>query len=281
MADPNPYPPARGDEAELFRQFNADLMRSINGAVFVSTPSTIEDACAFAWAEFLKYQPSREINWKGWLFRTAQREAWRIERSWRDPDNHLMRNGDDVECRDPRGSVVESIEIRHDVEEALQIIAQLEPRLQRVALLRAFKYGYEQIAEVTGDSLTRVHHLATRADGAISEMLMQRRNERAALPPRAARLWELEQDPPEWLLAKIGPLPKALRKVAGRPLQQRQWRRAAIALDDYRQLTGAEGFEAMTTEPPANPALKAPHAKAVQAMSELLALRNRELAREP
>src|SRR3954453_4939606 len=147
MADPDQIPPARGDEADLFREFHAELMRCIDGAVYTSTPNTIEDACAFAWMEFLKYQPPREINWKGWLFRTAQREAWRIERAWRDPDNRYIRGGDDVECRDERGSVVEYVEVRHDVDDALQIIAQLPPRLQRIALLRAFGYSYAQISE--------------------------------------------------------------------------------------------------------------------------------------
>src|SRR3954470_17432152 len=195
MADPNQFPPARGDEAELFRQFNADLMRVVTGAVWVTTPNTIEDACAFAWAEFLKFQPSREINWQGWLFRTAQREAWRIERAYRDADNHIVRRSDDGDCRDEHGSVVDAIEIRHDVEEALQIIAQLEPRLQRIALMRAFKYSPEEIAEATGHSPTRLHHLSVAADAAINDLLVKRRNQIGELSPRAARLWELEQDP--------------------------------------------------------------------------------------
>ena len=47
-------------------------------AVGPSTPQLIEDACSFAWAKFLQCQPDRNENWKGWLFRTAQREAWRL-----------------------------------------------------------------------------------------------------------------------------------------------------------------------------------------------------------
>src|ERR1700710_2009220 len=70
----------RGDEAELFRTYNDELMRTVSGAVRDSTPQVVEDACAFAWAKFLECQPDRERNWKGWLFRTAQRQAWRLER---------------------------------------------------------------------------------------------------------------------------------------------------------------------------------------------------------
>jgi hypothetical protein len=146
-------------------------------------------------------------------------------------------------------------------------------------LLRAFGYSSAQIVEMTGDSPTRVHHLTVRADEAIDELVLQRRSERGEMAPRAARLWELEHDPPDWLVAKIGPLPKSSRKVGGRSLQRRQWRRAAMALDDYRAITGAEGFEAMTTNAPTNPALTAPHAKAMRAISELVELRDRERSR--
>src|SRR3954452_21783792 len=80
MADHDSRPPARGDEAELFRAYNHELLRSVAGSVHVSTPQVIEDACAFAWAKFLECQPDRDRNWKGWLFRTAQRQAWHLAR---------------------------------------------------------------------------------------------------------------------------------------------------------------------------------------------------------
>src|SRR3954454_8855850 len=79
MAESRHLPPARGDEDELFRAYNHDLMRSIATAVHVSAEQTVEDACAFAWAKFLETQPDRGRNWKGWLFRTAQRQAWLLE----------------------------------------------------------------------------------------------------------------------------------------------------------------------------------------------------------
>ena len=44
-----------------------------------ATRETVEDACGHAWVEFFKYQPDRERGrWRGWLFRVAQREAWRL-----------------------------------------------------------------------------------------------------------------------------------------------------------------------------------------------------------
>jgi DNA-directed RNA polymerase specialized sigma24 family protein len=80
MADHDSRPPARGDEAELFRAFNHELVRSLARSVRVSSPQVIEDACAFAWAQFMERQPERDRNWRGWLFRVAQRESWRLDR---------------------------------------------------------------------------------------------------------------------------------------------------------------------------------------------------------
>jgi len=54
MADQTPFPPARGDEAALFRDYNAELTRTVAGAVTTSTPQVIEDAVASAWTRFLQ-----------------------------------------------------------------------------------------------------------------------------------------------------------------------------------------------------------------------------------
>jgi DNA-directed RNA polymerase specialized sigma24 family protein len=80
MADPDSRPPARGDEAELCRAYNDELLQTVARSVRASSPQTIEDACAFAWAKFMENQPDRDRNWRGWLFRVAQFESWRLER---------------------------------------------------------------------------------------------------------------------------------------------------------------------------------------------------------
>jgi hypothetical protein len=67
----------RGDEPELFLEFNHELIRKVRSAVRAD-PADIEDACSFAWVQFFRYQPYRDREWRGWLFRTAQREAWRL-----------------------------------------------------------------------------------------------------------------------------------------------------------------------------------------------------------
>src|SRR5262245_25060988 len=80
MADQDSRPAAHGDEAELFRSFNDELTRTLARSTRTSSPQVIEDACAFAWARFMEFQPDRERNWQGWLFRVAQYESWRLER---------------------------------------------------------------------------------------------------------------------------------------------------------------------------------------------------------
>jgi DNA-directed RNA polymerase specialized sigma24 family protein len=276
MADSDAFPPARGDEGDLFREFNDELLRHINSAVFDTTPQTIEDACAFAWAEFLRRQPSRDANWRGWLFRVAQREAWRIERGRLDANKHEMQPLHHVDQASDAIGVLDEIEIRNDVTEALTIVSKLRPRLRRVALLRALGHSYGQIGELTGDSATRVHALVAQASQQVDEIRAEREHSRREFPPRAERLWELENNPPDWLVDKIGRPVKPSRKFSGRTQQRRQWRRAALALDDYRRAAGAEGFEVMTTDPPANPSLRPVHASAVKATSEFHALRREE-----
>jgi len=76
MADD--YKPQQGDEAELFALYNDELMRRVRGAVRTS-PETVEDACSIAWAQFLRHQPDRKRDWRAWLFKTAQREAWALD----------------------------------------------------------------------------------------------------------------------------------------------------------------------------------------------------------
>src|SRR4051794_33272717 len=115
MADSDSRPPARGDEGELFRAFNAELMCSVANAVHASNAQNIEDACAFAWAQFLEHQPDRERNWRGWLFRTAQRQAWLLEGQPR----HLslrMTETSPVPHTYEAPSRIDDIQIRDDVE---------------------------------------------------------------------------------------------------------------------------------------------------------------------
>ena len=66
-------PPALlGDEADLFREFNARLVRSVQRRT--NAPREMVDD---AWQQFLQHQPDRDRNWRAWLLVTAERETWR------------------------------------------------------------------------------------------------------------------------------------------------------------------------------------------------------------
>jgi DNA-directed RNA polymerase specialized sigma24 family protein len=129
MATNDPRPGARGDEAELFRAFNDQLMKTVSGSVFNCTPQTVEDACAFAWAQFLEHQPDRTRNWRGWLFRTAERQAWLLERQAR--ENMPLRS---FEWEDLRATIQgiseDTLEIQQDVADALSIIGPMSSGLR-------------------------------------------------------------------------------------------------------------------------------------------------------
>src|SRR5262245_55270545 len=135
MADGDPRPLARGDEAELFESFNHELTRSLARTLYRSNQHVIEDACAFAWPQFMEHQPDRDLNWRGWLFRTAQREAWRLQRQI----------GTSIPIRDVEyeaGSHVpvdprDHYAIRDGVEDAFAVLEHLTPRLQQISMLRA------------------------------------------------------------------------------------------------------------------------------------------------
>jgi DNA-directed RNA polymerase specialized sigma24 family protein len=75
--------PQRGDEGELFAEFNDSLMRAVQRRVRTSRDN-VEDACAIAWSTFLRRQPDRNRNWRGWLVTVAVREAIRLDRRDRD-----------------------------------------------------------------------------------------------------------------------------------------------------------------------------------------------------
>lgn len=233
MADRERFP-LRGDEAELFRSFNPELIRLVRGSVRESD-EIVEDACAFAWTQFLEWQPDRERNWRGWLFRVAQRQAWSLSRE-RATTVHFSGPGEDGPRRGVRepADLRDLLEIRQDLNEAVALLKRLPPRLKRTAFLRAVDLRYDEIGEITGDSATRVGQLIAAANSRLLETRAERNREGRPAAPRAQRLAELERTPPSWLTSRIGAAPTLDRKV-GRATQLLEWRRAALAIDDYRR----------------------------------------------
>jgi DNA-directed RNA polymerase specialized sigma24 family protein len=261
MADWDSAPLARGDEAELFFAFNRELSRHVKRAVAHTSEQTIEDACAFAWAQLLSKQPDRDGEWRGWLFRVAQREAWKTERG-------LLREW-------PRGEApgltdyakrfggMDEAEMVEDLIEVVAVLAELPPRMRTVVVLRALGHSRAEIVEMTGDTPVTVSHLLTRGRYRLERVVAARNvGIERARAPRAERLKSLEHHPPAWLISRIGSPPTVSVKAGG-ATAQREWRRAALALDDHRALVGEASMDA----PPENAALRQSFAKAFRSVA--------------
>jgi DNA-directed RNA polymerase specialized sigma24 family protein len=204
----------------LFRAFNDDLTRVVTAAVRHVPHQTIEDACSFAWAQFLVHQPSRDRNWRSWLIRTAEREAWLLHR--REGRADLRAFDGDVQMSRTDVSVPDAVQFKDDVDEALSLIKQLQPRLQRIAMMRGLGWRYSDISEVTGDSIARIGQLASIANQEIADRRLARLNASGVASPRVARLSELESHPPVWLTRRLVAFPavsggrRAIPRRAGR-----------------------------------------------------------------
>jgi RNA polymerase sigma factor (sigma-70 family) len=234
MADE--HKPQQGDEADLFRSYNDVLMRRVRSAVRTS-PETVEDACAIAWAQFIRYQPDRNRAWRAWLFTTAERAAWVLDAQRREMDSINAEPGDLASAPEPADRHDQFAE-RDDLEAAIDVLEQLPPRLRRIAFLKATGHRYEDIGEITGDSRTRVSQLVRRANDHIQAALEELDVAVKEPPPRAKRLRELEEAPPQWLVREIGRPPRGFKRQNAFATRLLSWRRAALAIEDFRQLTG-------------------------------------------
>jgi RNA polymerase sigma factor (sigma-70 family) len=229
------HKPQQGDEAELFALYNDQLMQRLTRAVNTS-PDIIEDACSIAWAQFLRHQPDRNREWRAWLFKTAQREAWVLDRTRREMRTFEDDSDDGSWVPEPTDRR-DAFRERDELEAAVDVLAQLPPRLRRIAFLRATGHRYSEIQEITGVSRTRVFHLIRRANDHIRAALDELEPAQVAMPPRAKRLRELESSPPDWLTRTIGRPPRGRGGRQSHATRLLDWRRAALAIEDYRQLT--------------------------------------------
>jgi RNA polymerase sigma factor (sigma-70 family) len=228
-SDTTSWPPLRGDEAELFHAYQPILSEAVSGYVRTAE-ANVDDACAYAWSQFMRYQPDRDANWRGWLFRVAQREALRLQKQ---QERELPTAGDALpqalgEVVDPHDRAKEHAQLR----DAIDLLGRLKPRLREVTLLNAIGMKFHEIADAKGISQTRVDQLRRRAQVELYAAAAEQRSERGHDAPRAARLAQLERDTPDWLLEKIGRPPRGRKHPVANLLA---WRRAAVALDDLRQ----------------------------------------------
>jgi DNA-directed RNA polymerase specialized sigma24 family protein len=223
--------PLRGDEAELFRDFKSHV-RTARAVADEAPRAIVDDACGFAWQQFMGHQPERDRNWRGWMITTAEREVWRLREI---EASHLsLTVGEESAVWDVPDRR-DQLAIRTRLREALGALAEVPARRRDVKALQTTGFSYEEICELRGLTYTRVNRMIAEANAVLREE--QGREQAAArrrASPRAERLRELETTPPRWLRSAIGRLPA----LTGDPSAVLAWRRAAIAIDDYRRVHG-------------------------------------------
>jgi RNA polymerase sigma factor (sigma-70 family) len=129
----SPQAGCHGDEAELYARYAPKLGRIVARMVRTSN-ANVEDACAHAWLQMLRYQPARE-RLLGWLVLTGTREAVRL-------DHRARREDELIDARASRRAVTLSIEGRLDVLAAREAIAAAGLRQREAEILAAHVAGY-------------------------------------------------------------------------------------------------------------------------------------------
>lgn len=137
----------------LHEQHNPQLHRNVAAAVR-SDPQTIQDACAFAWLQLFTHESVR-LNTPdvcGWLFRVAQREAWRLD--------HQSRSSNQLPAAAAAGTTDEE---RQDLADAVALVKGLPERQARILLLHVAGFTYQEISQRTGDTVRTVERQLGRA----------------------------------------------------------------------------------------------------------------------
>jgi hypothetical protein len=208
----------RGDGADLYLEHNHEH-RGRRGARLDPVPALPAGS------------PAR---WKGWLFRTAQREAWRLN-AVRRRDVRIVsdigerRPGEAREPADPRNGIEDRVEFLAAMDE----VKRLPKRMRQVVVVRSQVARHKDVADILGISTGRVGYLLATVGNTLRQLDEQRaERERPVASPRAARLRELEEHTPGWLIEAIGRLPTRGKNASATVLA---WRRAALAIDDYRR----------------------------------------------
>ena len=166
---------ARGDEAALFEEHHARLIRAVGRAV-QAPAALVEDACGWAWEQLVRTQPERTPQLFGWLKTVAIHEAYRLSKLQR-------REGaleEVVHLNDHDGSNAGGWEHvipgRTDLDahlrakEALATLASLPERQRRYLTLLVGGHRYNEIVETTGATYTNVNKHLTKARASVRAM---------------------------------------------------------------------------------------------------------------
>ena len=265
---PTGEPPVRfqGDEADLYLAYNHVMVKNLYAHTWGVRHEDVEDAAAFAWVQFFRYQPDRDRQWEGWLYRTAQRELWKLNAT-RNSELSIVASPKELgirsakEVADPRDRLNERV----DFLAAMDEVKRLPKRVRQAVVVRSQVSRQSDVAEIPGLHASRVSYLLASVAPTLHEMAEKRAvRDRPVASPRAARLRELEE--PDWILESIGRLPIRGKNASASVLA---WRRAALAIDDYRHDHGWNSeIDGMGPEPTADLPARRAYERAERAIAQ-------------
>ena len=155
MASPQPPITLHGDEAAIFAAHHDRLLRALRRRV-IAPDALIEDAVSITWLKFMRRQPERSAVLFGWLLTVAEREAWRLcARSQRTLAIDDLVCGEIPSVAGPE----DAVEARCRIELAAGAMTQ---RQCRIVGLQAAGFRYDEIAELTGDTIRTVERQILR-----------------------------------------------------------------------------------------------------------------------
>jgi RNA polymerase sigma factor (sigma-70 family) len=222
--------PQQGDEHELFVKYSERLRRATKLAIR-TTPEIVDDACAFAWMKLVSNQPDRETVF-AWLRTVARNRALELDRLARAPRELSldMHNRADYLAPASRGRV----EVAQGLLELRERLEALPARQREIVVLNAAGWRYSDLAERFGVSSARIDQILASATLRMREMEIR---EMEPTSPRGRRLREIENDPPQYIVASIGRQPRVERKRGGEETK-REWKRLVLEIEDYRKANG-------------------------------------------
>ena len=149
-------------------------------------------------------------------------------------------------------------------------LKQLPKPMREVVLVASQVRRHRDVGEILDIPETRVGYLLASAGAALGEAAERRtERERPVASPRAARLRELEDAPPEWLVEAVGRPPARGKNASASILA---WRRAALAIDDYRHDHGWNSpHEGLGPKPTDDLVARRAHERAQQAIERVSA----------
>ena len=170
---------------------------------------------------------------------------------------------------DPRDRHAEVLEFRAAIDE----LKKLPPLLQEVVVMNSQVHRHQDVADLMGLSRQRVAYLLVQAAQRVAQLNEERHDdERPVASPRAARLRELEEDPPEWLTNAVGRRPGRTKSDSSSVLA---WRRAALVIDDFRHSHGYDSRTDAIGAIPIDPVARRSYQRAERAIADVAESRDR------